>query len=82
MITGQTEQQKESIVDYKVRRRVAQKALHDIQREVDEIEQQLNVEKKAKRIILPLLLLVGAVLITLALWPDALRLLSSLINPN
>lgn len=82
MMTAQTEQQKESIVDYKVRRRVAQKALHDIQREVDKIEQQVNVEKRAKRIILPVLLMIAAVLIALALWPDSLRLLSSLINPN
>lgn len=79
-MTTPTRQAHESIVEYKTRRAVARKVLRDIHREVDEIEQQINIEHKAKRIIFPILILIAAVLVTLALWPDSLRLLSSLIQ--
>jgi hypothetical protein len=81
-MTTPTRQHNESIVEYKTRRTVARKVLRDIHREVDDIEQQIKIENKAKRIIFPILILIAAVLVTLALWPDSLRLLSSLIqNP-
>ena len=67
-----------SDMDLKVRRRVARKVLTDIQDQVDEIEYQVESEKRASLFLIPGLALI--LLIVWVLWekPDFLRSLTAL----
>lgn len=76
----QIEKDRRSIVEHKVRRRVATKVLHDIQLIVDKITSQEESENKARTIIAIVVLLLVVSGIIMTVWPSCLRLLSSLIN--
>lgn len=68
-------------VSHKLRRRVAQKVMRDIHRQVDDIQQQEQNEHRAKKSLLPLLLVLTFTLVALVVfWTGALRLLSALIE--
>jgi ACR3 family arsenite efflux pump ArsB len=73
-------QSAEEIVDHKVKRYAARRALRIIQRQVDEIEQQIDVEKKSARILLPLLLVALLVALVLVFSPQLYRFISHLLN--
>ena len=70
----------DDIVEHKVRRRVAKKVLKDIQRQVEDIEQQVATEKRATRLLLPVSLLIVLVAVAVSFWPEILRLVSALID--
>jgi predicted neutral ceramidase superfamily lipid hydrolase len=72
-------QQIDEVVDHIVRRRVAKKVMRDIHHQVDDIEHQVESEKRNARYILPLIFF----LVTLTLFflidiPQLLRFISSL----
>jgi predicted neutral ceramidase superfamily lipid hydrolase len=72
-------QQIDEVVDHIVRRRVAKKVMRDIHHQVDDIEHQVESEKRNARYMLPLIFL----LVTLTLFflidiPQLLRFISSL----
>lgn len=74
------QQDNQSIVEHKVRRRVAIKVLRDIQQRAEEIERQVQAEKRATRYILPLVLVLLSTSLLITLWPFIPRLLKSFIN--
>jgi hypothetical protein len=72
-------QQTDEVVEHIVRRRVAKKVIRDINLQVDDIEYQIQTEKRNARYLLPLIL----VLVTVTLFflidiPQLLRFISSL----
>jgi predicted neutral ceramidase superfamily lipid hydrolase len=72
-------QQTDEVIDHIVRRRVAKKVMRDIHHQVDDIEHQVESEKRNARYMLPLIFL----LVTLTLFflidiPQLLRFISSL----
>ena len=75
-------QDSQSIIDHKVRRRVARKVLCDIQHQVEEIEQQINDENRAKKYILPVVFTLALVAFMVTTWPFILRFLSRLIDAH
>jgi hypothetical protein len=71
-------QQSDEVVDHIVRRRVAKKVMRDIHHQVDEIEHQVQSEKRNARYMLPLILvLVTLAIIFLVDIPQVSRLISS-----
>jgi|GEM_PF-1349005 len=65
-------------MDFKLRRRVAKKVLSDIQDQVDDIQQQVNNEKKASRFVIPGLVIFTLLIVLIWMKPDWLRSLSAL----
>ncbi len=81
MNNNPVEQEVNEMLDYKIRKRVANKVLTDIHQQVDEIEKQIDTEQKAKRLVFPLLFLAFLILITLTgFWPEVFRFFSGFIN--
>ncbi len=77
----QTDHDIQPTVNYKVKKRVAKKVMKDIQHQVAEIDQQIQIERKSAKILLPLLLLFAVLTVALFIfWADAMRILSGLIN--
>ena len=81
MSNNQTDSEVAELVNYKVHKRVAKKVMKDIHQQVDEIEQQVQTEKTASKVLLPLLFLLSAIVISMLLfWSDTFRLVSGLIS--
>lgn len=72
----------DDIVEHKVKRRVAKKVLKDIHAQVDDIEQQVETENQAGRLLVPSLLILLLIVLTMLFWPEILRLVSVLIKPD
>lgn len=70
----------DDLVEKKVRFRVARKVMSDMHKLVAEIERKQASENRAKRLLLPLLALLAAIIIALTLWPAVTRLMSGLIG--
>ena len=70
----------EDIVDHKIKRHLARRALRLIQRQVNEIEQQIDSEKKTARILLPVLLLLLLLALILVFSPQIYRFFTYLLN--
>jgi predicted neutral ceramidase superfamily lipid hydrolase len=71
-------QDTDEVVEHIVRRRVAKKVMRDIHHQVDEIEHQVQSEKRNARCMLPLvLILVALALFFLVDIPQLSRLISS-----
>ncbi len=70
----------DAIVEHKVRRQLAKKALKDIRRQVDDIEHQVRSEHRALRFILPILLGVALLALLITGWPLLLKLISAGVN--
>ena len=79
-MNSQTQSEKEAIIERKIRHRVARKVIHDLHQRSEEIEQQVRGEKRASRIILPIVLGIGIVVVLMLLWPFILKSLSTLLN--
>lgn len=72
-----TYQQTDETVEHIVRRQVARKAMQDIQHQVEDIEQQVNSEKRNARYLMPMLfILFTLVLFFLIDVPQLSRLFS------
>lgn len=69
----------DALVENKVRRRVAFKVMRDIHKQVEQIEEAEKSQHRAKRWLLPMLVIVCLFIIASVLWPDLLRQLSSFI---
>lgn len=82
MMGTQKQQDSQSIVEHKVRRRVAKKVLRDIQHQLEDIEQQEKDENSAKKYILPVVLVLALVIILMTVWPLILRFLSTLFGAD
>ncbi len=75
------EQDVESVVDLKIRKRVARKVIRDIHDHVAEIDRQEQVEKKLAALLVPQLFLFSALIVSLYLyWTDIMRFLSGFLN--
>lgn len=72
-------QQTDEVVGTMVRRRVARKVMRDLHQQVDEINQQVQSEKRNARYLLPLvlLLLLALLLLLYVDAPQLARLISS-----
>ncbi len=80
MSHSQTGQEVDTLVNQKVRKRVAKKVMRDIHKQVDEIDQQIQIEQKTAKFLLPLLFFFAFIIVMLfANWADLMRLLSGLI---
>lgn len=77
----QQDQDIDELVDFKVRKRVAIKVIKDIHHQLDDIEQQIKLEKTASKILLPLLFIFLVIIISILIFvPDILRQVSGLIG--
>ncbi|MDJ0834569.1 MAG: hypothetical protein QNJ69_13680 [Gammaproteobacteria bacterium] len=76
----QDQQHIDDVVEHKVRRRVAKKVIADVHQQAQQIEQDQQLENRAKNLLIPGLMLVLAIIIMLLVWPDFMRWLSGIID--
>lgn len=67
MSNSQTQQDIDDLVNFKVRKRVSKKVIKDIQHQVEQMEHQEQLEKRASNLLVPALILLVGIVVTLLL---------------